>query len=109
MSERSKKAAVAERVEKHRSENKLKSELAMMKQQLKRSQILASSTPEAERMRTEAAERKRRQRMREKEEKAESTVVRRMSAESRLEMSGDSYPHPPPPPHHHHHHHPLNC
>lgn len=84
-------ATVAERVGKHRLENKLKTELSMMKQQMKRSQLLASGTPEAERMRKEAAERKRRQRMREKEEKDEPNVVRRMSADRGMEMPGNPH------------------
>ena len=96
---RKSKPTVAERVGKHRLENKLKTELTMMKQQMKRSQLLASGTPEAEKMRKEAAERKRRQRMREKEEKAEENVVRRMSADRGMEMPGNSYS-----PHNHHCH-----
>ena len=78
----------ADRMRKHRAENQPRTGLSHLKQQLKRSQLLASGSPEADRMKKQAAERKRLQRMRAKE-KAESSVVERAS-EGEMEMPGDS-------------------
>ena len=89
MSEHKNVKSGAERMRKHREENKLKNELTNVKQQMRRSRILASGTPEADRMKKEAAERKRLQRMRAKE-KAEASVVERASAiGGGMEMPGD--------------------
>ena len=49
----------AERMRKHREENQLRTGLSQLKQQLKRSQLLASGTPEGDRMKKDAKERKR--------------------------------------------------
>jgi len=60
----------AERMKKYRAENKQKCDLTNLKQNFRRSQLLGSGTPEGEKMRKAAAERKRLQRSREKEIKA---------------------------------------
>ena len=60
------KVGAAERMRKYRAENKLRSDLTVAKQSLKRSQIMAIGTPEGNKMRKDAAERKRLQRMRSK-------------------------------------------
>ena len=57
----------AERMKKYRAENKQKCDLTNLKQNFRRSQLLGSGTPEGEKMRKAAAERKRLQRSREKE------------------------------------------
>ena len=70
MSESKNAKSGAERMRKHREENKLRNELSVAKQHLRRSQILASGTEEADRMKKKAAERKRLQRLRAKEKVA---------------------------------------
>ena len=60
----------AERMKKYRAEIKQKCDLTNLKQNFRRSQLLGSGTPEGEKMRKAAAERKRLQRSREKEIKA---------------------------------------
>ena len=45
-----------ERMRKYREENKLRNELSNVKQQVRRSLILASGTPEADRMKKKAAD-----------------------------------------------------
>ena len=52
----------AERMKKYRAENKQKCDLTNLKQNFRRSQLLGSGTPEGEKMRKAAAERKRLQR-----------------------------------------------
>ena len=49
----------AERMKKYRAENKQKCDLTNLKQNFRRSQLLGSGTPEGEKMRKAAAERKR--------------------------------------------------
>ena len=61
----------AERMRKHREENQLRTGLSHLKQQMKRSQLLASGTPEGDEMKKNARERKRLQRQRQKESAAE--------------------------------------
>ena len=51
------------------SVNKLRKDFNVMKQNFRRSQILATNTPEAEKMRRDASERKRMQRLRDKEKR----------------------------------------
>ena len=72
---------------KHRAENQLKTGLSHLKQQLKRSQLLASGTPEGDRMKKDAKERKRQQRQREKEKVGQGTEG---AAEKGEEVQGDS-------------------
>ena len=79
---------LAARVKKHRTENRLKNELSVNRQNFRRSQLLATNTPVAEKMRKDAAERKRMQRLREKE----GNVGRRMSGRG-AELQGKSYHH----------------
>ena len=62
-----KKMSEKERVAKYREENKRATELATRKSNFKRTQLLASGTPEAAKLREKAAARKRLQREREKE------------------------------------------
>ena len=64
----------AERMRKHREENKLRTGLSHLKQQLKRSQLLASGSPEVEKMKKDARERKRQQRQRQKDKGMESAA-----------------------------------
>ena len=71
MSKLSSPMSGAERMRKHREENKLRTGLSHLKQQLKRSQLLASGTPEGDEMKKKARERKRLQRQRQKESAAE--------------------------------------
>ena len=71
MSKLSSPMSGAERMRKHREENKLRTGLTHLKQQLKRSQLLASGTPEGDEMKKKARERKRLQRQRQKESAAE--------------------------------------
>ena len=56
MSEAKKAKSGGERIRKYREENKLRNELSNVKQQVRRSLILASGTPEADRMKKEAAD-----------------------------------------------------
>ena len=56
MSEAKKAKSGGERMRKYREENKLRNELSNVKQQVRRSLILASGTPEADRMKKEAAD-----------------------------------------------------
>ena len=53
----------AERMKKYRAENKQKCDLTNLKQNFRRSQLLGSGTPEGEKMRKAAAERKTLQRL----------------------------------------------
>ena len=62
-----KKMSEKERVAKYREENKRATELATRKSNFKRTQLLASGTPEAAKLREKAAARKRLQREREKQ------------------------------------------
>ena len=71
MSELSSPMSGAERMRKHREEDKLRNGLSHLKQQLKRSQLLASGTPEGDKMKKDARERKRLQRQRQKEKAAQ--------------------------------------
>ena len=71
MSKLSSPMSGAERMRKHREENKLRTGLSHLKQQLKRSQLLASGTPEGDEMKKKARERKRLQRQKQKESAAE--------------------------------------
>ena len=66
-----KKMSEKERVAKYREENKRATELATRKSNFKRTQLLASGTPEAAKLREKAAARKRLQREREKEKMRE--------------------------------------
>ena len=56
MSEAKNAKSGGERMRKYREENKLRNELSNVKQQVRRSLILASGTPEADRMKKEAAD-----------------------------------------------------
>ena len=56
MSEAKKAKSGGERMRKYREENKLRNELSNVKQQMRRSLFLASGTPEADRMKKEAAD-----------------------------------------------------
>ena len=56
MSEAKKAKSGEERMRKYREENKLRNELSNVKQQVRRSLFLASGTPEADRMKKEAAD-----------------------------------------------------
>ena len=56
MSEAKKAKSGGERMRKYREENKLRNELSNVKQQVRRSLILASGPPEADRMKKEAAD-----------------------------------------------------
>ena len=66
-----KKMSEKERVAKYRKENKRATELATRKSNFKRTQLLASGTPEAAKLREKAAARKRLQREREKQKMRE--------------------------------------
>ena len=65
------KMSEKERVAKYREENKRATELATRKSNFKRTQLLASGTPEAAKLREKAAARKRLQREREKQKMRE--------------------------------------
>ena len=56
MSEAKKAKSGGERMRKYREENKLRNELSNVKQQVRRSLILASGKPEVDRMKKEAAD-----------------------------------------------------
>ena len=79
----------AARAQKYCSENKEKNSLIMAIQNLKRSKLLHSGTPEAEKMRKAANLRKKLQRQREKEEREGRNMTRRSA--SGIENGGDSY------------------
>ena len=83
----------AARAEKYRSENKKKTALIMAMQQMKRSKLLQSGTPEAIRVKQAAALRKQVQRQRDKE-RSSRNMWRRMVNGAEIEG-----PHPQPPPH----------
>ena len=68
MSERKTPKTGAERMRKYRADRNLMANLTNAKQEARRSKIMASGTPEGDRLKREAAERKRRQRMRAKEQ-----------------------------------------
>ena len=86
----------AARAEKYRSENKEKTALIMAMQQMKRSKLLQSGTPEANRVKQAAALRKQLQRQRDKERNSRN-VSRRMT--NGAENEG---PCPKLPPHWYH-------
>ena len=76
----------AERMKKYRAENKQKCDLTNLKQNFRRSQLLGSGTPEGEKMRKAAAERKRLQKSREKEIKALEGISPQSCTETDFEM-----------------------
>ena len=84
------KAGAVERMRKYRAENKARSDLSVLKQQLKRSQLMASGTPEGDKMKKNAAERKRLQRMRSKARANEERSVLEGEAKMPGELSSFS-------------------
>ena len=74
---------------KHREENQLRTGLSQLKQQLKRSQLLASGTPEGDRMKKDAKERKRLQRQRDKDKVGQGTERAAAAAGKGEEVQGD--------------------
>ena len=77
----------AARAQKYRSENKEKNSLVMAIQNLKRSKLLHSGTPEAEKMRKAATLRKQLQRQRDREGEGRRTLRRVATG---IENGGDS-------------------